>query len=343
MRTRLLYIIGSLAIVAALLSISGYSLIEVGSGAIKGAFTAPDAWHATIRWSTAYILIGAGVIVSVRAGFFNLGAQGQFYLGSLGAVSVSLYWPNGPRYLVIATSLLAGIVCGALWAYIPGWLRVKHDANEVITTLMTNFLAILVLRSLSRGVLQDDTGSGEASSSRTIDPSLRISNGSGFSVTTLAISIFVLIALWLILTRTRFGIISGIVGRNPLMARWQGIDVGDIGMKVFLLSGASAGLAGAVEVLGANGRVSSGFEADLGMTAILVAIVSGLGAIGLAMAAIFFGAMQAALLYIPIVSDVPPSSLQLMSGMIALFVTAKFVISFRDNRKQGLNKSGESL
>lgn len=338
---RLIYVTGSLAIVAILLSISGYSLVEVGNGALKGALTAPDAWHATLRWSTAYVLIGAGVIVSVRAGFFNLGAQGQFYLGSLAAVSVSLYWPNGPRFLVIGCSLIAGIVGGALWAFVPGWLRVKHDANEVITTLMTNFLAILVLRSLSRGVLQDDTGSGEASSSRTIAENLRISNGSGFSITTLAISSLVLIILWIILTRTRFGVISGIVGRNPLMARWAGIDVGDVGMKVFLLSGASAGLAGAVEVLGANGRVSSGFEADLGMTAILVAIVSGLSAIGLALAAIFFGAMQAALLYIPIVSDVPPSSLQLMSGMIALFVTAKFVFKRRSQRKPAAKKSGE--
>lgn len=312
----------SLLLVALVFWLAGYPLSDVAYGVWQGAVAAPGAWQSTLRWAMAYMVIGAGVIVALRAGFFNIGAQGQFYVGACAAVAVPLYWTGGPVFLVVVASIAAAMTAGALWALGPGWLRVRFGTDEVITTLMANFLAILVLRWLTSGPLQDPAGSGESTSSRKIDDAFRISSGNGVSIWTVGICAVSLVAVWLLLNRTSFGLLSGLTGRNPLMARWLGVNVRSIGLLAFLVSGALAGLYGAMEVTGSGGRVSSGFAPGLGFTAILVAVVAGLSIVGLIFAALFFGALQAALLYLPIVTDVPPSSLDMLRGLVALFVTA---------------------
>lgn len=319
--TRIVAMLVSLFVVAVVFLVAGYPLGDVASGIWAGAFGAPGAWQSTLRWSMAYAVIGAGVLVAIRSGFFNVGAQGQFYLGACASVAVALAWSSGPPVLVILAATAAGIAAGGLWALGPGWLRVRFGTDEVITTLMANFVALLVLRYLTSGPLQDPSGSGESSSSESVDAALRISDGSGVSWITVGITVLVLVGTWILITRTRFGLLSGIAGRNPLMARWQGVNVARVGLVSFAVSGAAAGLFGAMEVLGAGGRISSGFAPGLGFTAILVAVVGGLGVGGLIASAVFFGALQAALLYLPIVTDVPPSSLDLLRGMVALLIT----------------------
>jgi general nucleoside transport system permease protein len=318
---RITAVLSGLTILAVILGVSGYPLRKVAAGSLRGAFGAPGAWQSTVRWMIAYVIIGAGVLVTVRAGFLNLGSQGQFYLGTTASVWIGLKW-NGPSVLVIAAALIGGAAAGALWALIPGLFRVLWGTDEVITTLMANFLGVLWLRWVTSGPLQNPNGSGESTSTETIAKRLRISDGTGVSWFTVALALAVVFATWVLVSRTRFGVLSALTGRNQLMAAWQGIDARRAGIISFLVSGATAGLAGAIEVLGPNGRVSSGFAPDIGFTAILVAIIGGLSLLGLLLAALVFGALQAALLYLPIVTDLPPSALNLLRGTVALLITA---------------------
>ncbi len=323
-----------LSTLAAVLAISGYPLPRVFSGSIQGAITAPGAWQSSLRWTFVYVIIGAGVVVTVRAGFLNLGAQGQFYLGATTSVWIALTWTRGPAPLVIGASLIGGALAGAFWSLVPGVLRVIWGTDEVISTLMANFLAILWVRWLTNGPLKNPNGSGESTSTETVLRRFRISSGTGVSAITACIVVAVVFATWLLVSRTRFGVLSGITGRNQLMAAWQGIDARRTGLLSFAVSGGAAGLAGAVEVLGPNGRVSSGFAPDVGFTAILIAIIGGLSLLGLLVAALFFGGLQAALLYLPIVTDLPPSALGLLRGTVALFITVGTIGSAIRIRRQ---------
>lgn len=326
----------SLAIVALVFYLSGYPVGEIAAGVVEGAITAPGSLATTIRWALAYAVIGAGVIVAIRAGFFNVGAQGQIYVAACAAVAVPLLLPAWHPVIVIVMSVASGILSGALWALGPGILRVRFGTNEVITTLMMNFIAILVLRAVTSGALRDDQGSAEASVTKQISDVFRISDETGISALTIGIGVVVLVGTWFLLNRTSFGLLSGLAGRNPLMARWQGINVNRIGVASFVISGALAGLVGAIEVLGAGGRLYSGFAPTLGFTAILVAIASGFRIAGLVVFALFFGGLQAALLYLPVITDVPSSSLDIFRGLVALLITVSPIAIFTVLRRRRL-------
>src|SRR5690606_32518020 len=114
-----------------LFAITGYDISDLASGLYEGSIGSPDALATTVRWSVPYLLLGAGVIVCLRAGFFNIGAQGQFYAGSVAAVAVALTLPDLPPMLGICACIAAGVAGGAVWSLIPGYLRLRFGADEV--------------------------------------------------------------------------------------------------------------------------------------------------------------------------------------------------------------------
>ena len=311
----------SLLIVGVIYEVSGFSALGVVAGTWQGAVAAPGAAASTLRWATPLLLMGLGVLVAVRAGFFNVGAQGQFYVGATAALTVALALPDGQPMLVVPLGFAAAMAAGALYSLVPGFLRVRFGTDEVITTLMTNFIAGFWLLYITAGPLQDPNGSGEATVSRVINKLYRISDSSGVSLLTIAICAVAAVVTWVLIRRTSFGVVSGLAGRNPVMARWQGIDVGRVGLLSFAISGALAGVAGAVELFGPAGRLASGFGPNLGFTAILVAIVGGLDVRGIVAAALFFGGLDAALIYLPVVQPVPSSALDLLRGTVAMLIT----------------------
>ena len=126
------------------------------------------------------------------------------------------------------------------------------------------------------------------------------------------------------------------MGRNPVMARWQGINSTGVGLLVFAFSGGCAGLAGAAETFGPAGSLRAGFSPQVGFMAVVVALVGGLGAFGVLLAALFFGALRAASLYLPVVTDLPQSGIDLLSGVIALLITATGIPLVR--RRQRLRR-----
>ncbi|MEX1171705.1 MAG: ABC transporter permease [Chloroflexota bacterium] len=316
------FILVSSAVVGAIYAFTGFSLSDVGYGVWEGALAAPGAIQATLRWSTPLVIVGAGVAVALRAGFFNVGAQGQFYVGATAGLAVALAAPQGPGVVIVPLACGAAVLAGAAWSLIPGLLRVRFGTDEVITTMMGNFIGSLWLAYVTAGPLRDVSGSGDTTASRIVNDAFRISDSAGVSPITLAAVIVVLVAIWVLLNRTGFGLTSGIAGRNPVMARWQGVHVNQVGLWSFAISGGLAGLAGAIEVFGPMGRLVSAFTPDLGFTAILVAIVGSLNPGGILATGLFFGGLQAALLYLPIVTPLPTAALQLLRGMIALLITA---------------------
>ena len=276
-----------------------------------------------LRWGLPLFITAVGVAISFRAGYFNIGAQGQFYMGAIAAAFMA-EWLNGlPAFIVIPACFLAGMTGGALWALWPGLLRLKSGADEVITTLMGNFLAGLFLVYVTSGPLKDPSGSGQQASSRPLDAAYRISTSYGLSPTIIAIAVLVGVTMWLLVNRTAFGVMAGLAGRNPTMVEWQGARIWRIGLASFLISGALAGLAGTIELMGPNGRLAGGFLPGHGFTAILIALVAGLSVVGTAFVALFFGGLASAALFLPIMAGLPSAAIDIINAAIALFITAK--------------------
>lgn len=319
----LIFVIFALILCALVFQLAGYNAPVTLWAVLDGAFLRSGAIGQSLRWALPLFITAVGVGISFRAGFFNIGAQGQFYVGAICAAFAAEVVKGGPAFLVIPTLLLAGMLGGALWALWPGLLRLRSGTDEVITTLMGNFMAGLLLVYVTSGPLKDPSGSGQQASSRPLDPAYRISDSLGLSPTIIAIAVVVGILMWLLVNRTAFGVLASLAGRNGTMVEWQGARLWKLGLSSFLISGALAGLAGTIEFMGPNGRIASGFLPAHGFTAILIVLVANLSVLGTAVAAVFFGGLASAALYLPIMAGLPSAAIDIINAAIALFITAR--------------------
>ncbi|TAA62774.1 ABC transporter permease [Shinella sp. JR1-6] len=319
----LVFVIFALVLCALVFQLAGYNAPVMLWAVLDGAFLRGGAIEQSLRWALPLFITAVGVGISFRAGFFNIGAQGQFYVGAICAAFAAEALKGGPAVLVIPALLLAGMLGGALWALWPGLLRLRSGTDEVITTLMGNFMAGLLLVYVTAGPLKDPSGSGQQASSRPLDAAYRISDSLGLSPTIIAIAAIVGILMWLLVNRTAFGVLASLAGRNGTMVEWQGARLWKLGLSSFLISGALAGLAGTIEFMGPNGRIASGFLPAHGFTAILIALVANLSVVGTAVAAVFFGGLASAALYLPIMAGLPAAAIDIINAAIALFITAR--------------------
>ena len=320
----LAFVLLALVLCGVIFEFAGYSAIEMFQSIADGAFLNPNAWQGSLRWAMPLFITASGVVVSFRSGYFNVGAQGQFYIGAIGATFVVDFLNGYPAALVVPLAFVAGdrraARSGRLW---PGYLRVASGADEVITTLMGNFIASLILIYVTGGILKDPSGTGQVMASRPVAEAYRISSEVGLSPAIVGVTVAVGVLTWVLVNRTAFGVLCGLAGRNPMMVVWQGARMSQFGLAAFALSGALAGLAGVVEVLGPNGRLVSGFLPTHGFTAILIALVAGLSVTGTAVVSLFFGGLAAASLYLPVLVGLPAAAIDIINAAIALFITAR--------------------
>ena len=308
-----------------LFAATGYDVADVIDGLWQGAVAAPGSLEQSVRWAIPLAIVSLGIIITLRTGEFNIGAQGQLLLGGLGAVAIPLLFSDWPPFVVIPLAIVCGIIAGAIWSGIAGLLKVWFNSDEVINTLMLNFIAVLLIQWFTTGPFKDDSTRGENASTPRIDRDFRLSDGAGVSDELIFIVIVVAILAWIIIERTPFGLKSKLVGSSPKVAAWQGLQIKRIHIMTYLLAGGFAGLAGALEVLGPSGRLVTGATPTLGFTAIVVAIVGTLRVPGAILAALFFGGLQAAILFLPIVTNLPSSGLRIIEGLVALLITAQFI------------------
>jgi simple sugar transport system permease protein len=319
----LAFVLLALILCGIIFEFAGYSAPLMFESIADGAFLNPNAWQSSLRWALPLFITATGVAIAFRCGYYNVGAQGQFYVGAIAATFVVDSMNGAPAAIVLPLTFIAGIAGGALWAAWPGLLKVRSGTDEVITTLMGNFIAVLLLVYVTSGILKDPSGSGQMTASRPVGAAYRLSTSSGLSPSIVAIALLVGIMMWVLVNRTSFGVLASLAGRNPVMVVWQGARLSRLGLMGFILSGALAGLAGTIEVLGPNGRLVSGFLPTHGFTAILIALVAGLSIVGTGIVALFFGGLAAAGLYLPVLVGLPAAAIDIINAAIALFITAR--------------------
>jgi len=264
-----------LAFSGALFGHSPWSLLSIlASGSIGSRF----ALGSTLLKSVPLLLTGLSVVIAFRAGVWNIGGEGQFIVGGLAALVAS-------RFGVVA-SLAAAMLAGAVWASIASAMRLWRNAPEVLTTILLNFTAIHLLGWSVNGPLRERAG--QYPQTDLAQTSLPEIGGVHFGIViALAASVFA----WWLLYRTAEGLRLRATGFNPNASRWAGINVGAQLARAMAISGAAAGLAGGIELLGVTHRLFERFAAGYGYSGIAVALLAQLHPLGSIASSLFFGAL----------------------------------------------------
>jgi ABC-type uncharacterized transport system permease subunit len=250
----------------------GHSPAELLTTLIAGCIGSPFAVEGTIVKTVPLLLTGLSVAIAFRAGVWNIGGEGQFIVGALGAFV-------GARFGTFPALVGAGLA-GAAWASLASLMRLWRSAPEVLTTILLNFVAFHLLGYAVNGPLQESSGQYPQSEAVPVD----LHGG-------LVIAVFVAIALWWVLYRTTEGLHLRATGFNPFAARWAGIDVDAQIVRAMAVSGAVAGLAGGIELLAVTHRLFERFAAGYGYSGIAVALLAQLHPLATIASALFFGAL----------------------------------------------------
>jgi general nucleoside transport system permease protein len=286
----------TLAVTSLLVAWAGAPVARAYALLLEGGFGSRFAWTETLTRATPLILTGLAVALAFRARLYNIGAEGQLYAGALAAVAVGgLHGGTGweaPLWLLFPLMIAAACAAGALLLLGPTWLKSRLGVDEVVTTLLLNFIVLLAVSAMLDGPMKDPTALGWPQSVAIADPlqldklvpRSRVHSG-------LLVAIGLAIGLTMLMARTTFGFEVRAVGANARAAAFAGMPVRTVMWRVALLSGALAGLAGAVEVAGRAGYVTLDMSPGYGYSGIVVAMLAGLHPLGVVAAAIFVAGM----------------------------------------------------
>ncbi|MDR5693800.1 MAG: ABC transporter permease [Armatimonadota bacterium] len=306
---------------AAFLAIAGLNPIKAYVVMLEGPFGSWWGVTETVVKATPLILTSLAVLLPAKMQLWNIGAEGQLHLGAIGATWVALFFPfrQEPQW-VIPLMITAGFVAGALWAGIPGVLRAYLNVNEVITTLMLNYVAVLWVDYLIYGPWKDPVSLGfpltplfPGSARFPTIPGTRIHLG-------LLLGLVGVFLVSLILGRTRWGFEIRVIGDNPSAARYAGMNLAKNILLTMMVAGGLAGLAGVGEVAAIQGRLQRGISPGYGYTAILVAWLARLNPWATVLVSFLLGGLLLGGDSLQIAMGVPVSVVYLLQGLIFFFV-----------------------
>jgi len=312
----LLPIVAAIVVGGAVVAWAGASPVEFFRLLVQEAFSGTDRLAATAASSTPLIITGIATLVAFKAGVFNIGVEGSFIAGMFTAAVVGANLDvAGP--IVILAAMAAASAAGAAVGWGPGWLKARLGVDEVVVTLMGNFVVAGVVGWLLADYFLAQ-GTGNASSEMVVAQArLPTIGGTQLTIAFLVALAVVAAAQWW-LSRTTFGYELRMVGANPRFARAQGIDIARIVIVAMILSGALGGLAGSTFTLGTLGRFVDGAGANLGFNGIAVALLGRLHPVGALVAAVALGALAAAGPTVQLFIDVPLDVIRIMQGTIMI-------------------------
>ena len=278
--------------------------------------------------ATPLILIGAGLSIGFKANVWNIGAEGQFTMGAIAGGGTALFLSNQESLLVLPAVLVMGIIGGAVWGMIPAFLKTKYNANEILTSLMLSYVALLMLSYLVHGPWRDPGGYNFPESEIFSDSAMLpvLLQGTRLNLGTIFALLSVLIT-YLLLSRTVLGYQFKVAGLAPLAARYAGFNRSKLIWLSMIISGGLAGLAGIAEVSGTIGQLLPSVSPGYGFTAIIVAFLGRLNPIG-----VLFAGLVLALTYIggenaQIEIGLPAAVTGLFQGIILFYLLACDVLA----------------
>ncbi len=333
----------------------GINVLDLFNSAVVNVLTDPKSLFRIFYWATPLMLTGLAVAVAFQAGLFNIGGQGQMLIGGVAAaIWAAALVPDIPlfqnKFIMISITIVIGFLFGGLWGFIPGYLKAKTGAHEVIVTIMMNLIAISLVTYLvgsqSYSPFVDSTSVDAYGQTDTISEYARInlllpSYSNSLNWTTIITFVIVLI-MQIVLFYTRYGFKLRAVGFNPIASKTAGINSDRIIMSSMFLSGGLAGLAGVFYVIGTSPyRYVSGFEGTLGFDGIAVALIAQNSPIAIAFAAIFFGFLTEGKNSLDRTTDIPPDILFALQAFVIIFIAAPAISRWVIDRLRAIRKEKE--
>jgi simple sugar transport system permease protein len=290
--------------------------------------------------ATPLIFTSLAFAFTFKANLFNIGAQGQFYIGAIVAATISLLVPNA---MAIPLAIIFTFAISGAWGGVIGYFKAKFNANEFLISMMSTYVALNLMNYLLRTVLMEKKGEYPQTESiarstwlTKIIPHTRLHAG-------FILAIIVAILIWVLLYRTTLGFRIRAVGQNQEAARMSGVNPQRIFILTFFISGGLAGLAGVTEVNGVQHMLLQGFNPTIGSLGIGIAILANANPIGIIFASILFGALQVGGTIMGQLSGIPSSIIDLMEGFVMVFVIMSYFVRNRweINRQKKLLIEGE--
>jgi simple sugar transport system permease protein len=317
-----------LAIGALLIRLTGADPLQAYATMVRGAFGGPRQITDTILKASPLLLVGLGLTAAFRARVWNIGGEGQYYMGALCGGIVALYCANWPRPLLLVTMLGAGVAGGMAWALVAAVLKVRRGMSEIISTLMLNYIAILFMQYMARGPLQEPGGYLPESAQFAASTRLPTLLGTRVHLGVL-IAVLLVPLVYALLWSTPLGFRLRAVGSRESVARYAGISVEWAIVFALAFSGGLSGLAGIVEVSTLHTRLKAAISGGYGFSGILVALLGRMHPVGVAIASVFFAALIIGAQSMHVVSGLPDALANAVQALIVLCVLAADALARR--------------
>lgn len=313
-----LAILFALLLTGILIYFMGFDPLEAYATLFKGAFQGKAALSETVVCAVPLLFSSLSFAISYQCGVFNIGAGGQLYMGAVLATYVGVL-PGMPPALQLPLALLAGVLGGALWGLIVGWLKVRFGANEMITTIMFNYIAMLFASFCVAGPMKGSSSLGLAQSDPVAEgvrlarflPGTRLHTG-------LFLAIAILVVYGVFIWRSKKGFEFRVMGLNKDAAAYAGINVQRNILLSMLLAGGVAGLGGCVEILAIQGKLSAGFAGNIGFDGITVALLGNCSPLGILFSSLLFGALSSGSNKMQMLVGVPSATTTMIQAFIIL-------------------------
>jgi simple sugar transport system permease protein len=304
-------------------------------GLIQGSFGSLKALSETAVWATPYIFGGLAVALAFKGGLFNIGVEGQLALGAVATAFVGYALPDIlgfslPMIIHLPLAILAGMLMGAFWAAIVGFLKAYTGGHEVINTIMMNYIALNTISFLLNGPMKDQSPNNVSARTPLIAESARIpAMFEGYRIHWgFVIALITAFLVWWVLYKTTLGFEIRTVGLNPDAAKYAGINVKRLIIVTMGLSGMLAGMAGAFEVTGLNFRHELAFAIGYGFDSIAIALLGRSHPLGVVLAAILFAAMRNGATRMQFLTQMPVDLISMLQALILLFVAADAIVRY---------------
>lgn len=334
-------LIGAAAVGAIVLAAAGLDLSTTWNAIVDGAIGDDVAVRNSLLSAAPVTITAIGVAFAFRAGLFNLGGQGQIYVGALAAVLVALH-VDLPSFLLVALALLAAMAAGAAWGGVAGVLRARLGLSEIITTIMLNFIAFWLVSYLVRGPIQDPDGAGYPYT-REVPGSAQIAKLGDVIPIGAVIMVGVAVLAWLVMERSRFGLRVKALGGGEQATRFAGIALDRVTILAMAVAGGLGGLGGAVSLLGDQYRLSDFFSPNWGFDAVAIALIGRGSPMGTLAAGLFIGFVDSGIQSAEGTAAVPASLAQILLGVVVLFLiiaNAELVVRFGGRLRRRLFGGG---
>lgn len=313
---------------AVILIIFKFNPIEAYSKLVEGAFVDMKRFGRTLMQMTSLVITGLAVAFAFRTGLFNIGVSGQMlmggFLGTLVGVLLDL-----PKIIHLPLCIVVAVIGGALWAYLPALLKAKFNIHEVVSTIMMNWIAVWTVYYfvpiLIKGPYDTESAKIKESASLRVEWLNELFNGSGVNLG-FFLAIGAAIIIWFVLEKTTFGYELKAVGYNKNAALYAGIKVNRNVILSMMISGALAGLAGATYYLGVTDNIKIGVLPSLGFDGIAVSLLGLNAPLGVVLAGLLFGFMNAGKGFMQLSTDVPNELVPIIMAVIIYFAATKLMI-----------------